>query len=256
MFPFFKNFVQAGGAQATEAMTNALVKASPETATRAQLQTMEDDLDNAGRLITKLQDELAEERKTYDRINSQYTQMMRAAEGLQTKIEAEKDPETKGSLTTSLNNLLAKIEQIVPELDQDKKDIDATQALLADAETAYKEKATELTNAKANLDRAKHDMQHATIEEQRAAQRAETARSVAGLRSQTGTGLNVALDSMNKSAEEARQRARSNDMKAHALTGAKKAEEDPNIKAAMDEAAGKEANHSVADRLAALKRRQ
>ena len=72
-------------------------------------------------------------------------------------------------LQASLATLVAQIEEMVPELDQDKKDIDSTQALLTEAEAAYQAKATALTGVKAKLTRAKNDMAHATLEEQRAA---------------------------------------------------------------------------------------
>jgi chromosome segregation ATPase len=69
-------------------------------------------------------------------------------------------------LQASLATLVAQIEEMVPELDQDKKDIDSTQALLTEAEAAYQAKATALTGVKAKLTRAKNDMAHATLEEQ------------------------------------------------------------------------------------------
>ena len=119
-----------------------------------------------------------------------------------------------------------------------------------EAEAAYQAKATALTGAKAKLTRARNDMTHAALEEQRAASRAETARAVAGLSSGSGSGINVALDAMTRTAQETRDRAATLDMKAKALTGAKTAEEDPNIAAATA------ANATVADRLAALRQRQ
>jgi hypothetical protein len=149
---------------------------------------------------------------------------------------------------------------MIPELDQDKKDIDSTQALLMEAETAYQAKATALTGAKAKLTRARQEMERASIEEQRAAARAETARAVAGLSSGSGTssgsGINIALDAMTRTAQQTRDRAAVLDMKAKALSGAKTAEEDPNIAAAMAAAAGMSANSTVADRLAALQQRK
>jgi hypothetical protein len=125
---------------------------------------------------------------------------------------------------------------------------------LREAEAAYQAKATALTDAKAKLTRARNDMIHAALEEQRAASRAETARAVAGLSS--GSGINVALDAMTRTAQETRERAAALDTKAKALTGAKTAEEDPNIAAAMAAAAGTAANATVADRLAALRQRK
>jgi len=145
---------------------------------------------------------------------------------------------------------------MVPELDQDKKDIDSTQALLTEAEAAYQAKATALREAKAKLTRAKNDMAHAAVEEQRAAWRAETARAVAGLSSGSGGGINVAVDAMTQTAQATRDRAATLDMKAKALSGAKAAEEDPNIAAAMAAAAGTVANATVADRLATLQQRK
>ncbi len=134
----------------------------------------------------------------------------------------------------------------------------STQALLTDAEAAYHEKVTALAGVKAKLTRAKNDMAHAALEEQRAASRAETARAVAGLSGGSGssTGINVALDAMTRTAQATRDRAAALDMKAKALSGAKTAEEDPNIAAAMAAAAGTAANATVADRLAALQQRK
>src|SRR6202035_1290428 len=144
-----------------------------------------------------------------------------------------------------------------PRTRQDKKDIDSTQALLTEAKAAYQAKATALTGAKAKLTRAKNDMAHATLEEQRAASRAETARAVAGRSSgSSSSGINVALDAMTRTAQATRDRAAALDMKAKALSRAKTAEEDPNIAAAMAAAAETAANATVADRLAALQQRK
>jgi chromosome segregation ATPase len=252
LLSFTKCFISAGGEQAATALTTAMVKMSPEAATAAELKKMEQDLDAAGQLISQLQRELTDERHAYDAINARYTQMMGAAENLQHQIDAAsflKDP-----LQASLATLVAQIEEMVPELDQDKKDIDSTQTLLAEAEVAYRAKATALREAKAKLTRAKNDMAHAAVEEQRAAWRAETARAVAGLSS--SSGINVAVDAMTQTAQATRDRAATLDMKAKALSGAKAAEEDPNIAAAMAAAAGTVANATVADRLAALQQRK
>jgi len=256
LLSFTKCFIGAGGEQAATALTTAMVKMAPETATEAELKHMEQDLDAAGQLISRLQRELTDERHAYDAINARYTQMMGAAENLQHQIDAAsflKDP-----LQASLATLVAQIEEMVPELDQDKKDIDSTQALLMDAEAAYQAKATALTGAKAKLTRARQEMERASIEEQRAAARAETARAVAGLSSGSisGSGINIALDAMTHTAQQTRNRAAALDMKAKALSGAKTAEEDPNIAAAMAAAAGMSATSTVADRLAALRQRK
>ena len=83
LLSFTKCFIGAGGEQAATALTTAMVKMAPETATAAELKNMEQDLDAAGQLISRLQRELSDERHAYDAINARYTQMMGAAENLQ-----------------------------------------------------------------------------------------------------------------------------------------------------------------------------
>ena len=68
--------------------------------------------------------------------------------------------------------------------------------------------------------------------------------------------LEVLDDDRGALARLQRDRAAALDMKAKALSGAKTAEEDPNIAAAMAAAAGTAANATVADRLAALQQRK
>jgi predicted nucleic acid-binding Zn-ribbon protein len=150
--------------------------------------------------------------------------------------------------------LLNRTEHMAPELERDRKDVDATQALLTDAEKAYQDKARALTEARGNLDRARHDLQHANIEEERSRQRAQQAAIVAGLSASPIGGLTIALNTMQESATEARQRAESADMKANALRGAKSAAEDENVAAALNEVRGTISPKSLSERLASLRR--
>lgn len=254
MIPFLRNFTVAKGGQAAAGLVKALVQLDPESATQADLATMEQDLDAAGVVIAKLRSDLVQEQHEFDAIKKQYTQMMGAAEIMQKKIADTTDDAQKSSLNTSLESLLSRIEHIAPELDAEKHDVEQTQQLLTDAEAAYQEKAVSLTSAKQNLDRARHDLQHAHIQEERSEQRAEQAAVVAGLKKSPSSGLTTALNVMQQSADEARQRAQAQDMKATALTGATQAATDPNIAAAMAEVNGAVSPASLSDRLAALRR--
>src|SRR5260370_2554315 len=86
LLSFTKCFIGAGGEQAATALTTAMVKMAPETATAAELKNMEQDLDAAGQLISRLQRELSDERHAYDAITARYTQMMGPAENLKHQI--------------------------------------------------------------------------------------------------------------------------------------------------------------------------
>lgn len=255
LVPFFKNFVGAKGNDAAHSLASALVRLDPDAASKADLLTMEQDLDRAGGVIAKLRADLAGERRELDAITKTYRELMGAAEVLQRQIEDPAASEAdKASKQASLTKLLTRLESVVPELNRDKQDVAQTEALLNDAQDAYKAKADALVAAKGNLERARHDLQHAKIQEGRAHDRAEQAAVVAGLKSSPTSGLTTALNVMEESAEAARQRAESADMKAAAISGARSSSEDPNIAAALAASQGDpEGGASLADRLAALK---
>lgn len=255
LLPFLRNFIGAEGDNAAAGVVKALVQLDPDSATVADLRTMEQDLDNAGRMIAKLRADLAHEQTEFDSIGGQYHELMAAAELLQKRIGDPGTPDPqKQSLNASLATLVAKIEHMAPELDRDKKDVESTRALLAEAEAVYQQKAEALTNARKNLDSARHDLQHARIEEQRSAERARQAATVAGLRSSPTSGLTVALNVMQQSAQEARQRAEAMNMKAEALSHLKEATADQNVAAALAEVRGTAPTKSLSERLSALRR--
>ncbi len=255
LFPFMKNFLGVKGDQAAQGLAAAIVKMDPEGASLADLRVMEADLDKAGQAIAKLRAELAREQKEFDTVGKQYAELMSAAEILQKRVD---DPATaepqKASLKNSLAGLVEKLERMAPEIDRDKKDVAATQSLLAEAEKAYQDKAAALAEAKQTLERARHDMQHAALEEQRAKDKAEQAEVVAGLRQSRSSGLTVALNAMQQSAEQARQRAEASTMKAAALTHVSDAGNDKNVADALAQVRGTGSEKSLSDRLAALKR--
>lgn len=253
---FLKNFIGTKGHDAVAAFTKAVVQLDPVAASAADLLTMEQDLDKAGRAIASLRTELSTEQKEYDAVNSQYAEMMSAAELLQTRITAAKTDEQKASLEKSLANLVSKIEPMVAQLDRHKHDMEQTQALLTDAESVYQEKANSLTSAKSNLDAARHDLQHANLEEERSKQRADQAAVVAGLRTSNTTGLNTALSVLQQSATEARERATAAEMKAKSLGAATTGAHDDNIASALAEVRshGESSTKSLTERLAGLKR--
>src|SRR5262249_57135338 len=108
--------------------------------------------------------------------------------------------------------------------------------------------------AKRLLARARHDLQRANLEEERSQQRAAQAAVVAGLAKSPTSGLTVALDTMQQSAQEARQRAAAADMKAQALNGIKEASSDSNVAAALAEGRGTTSEKRLGGRVVAVRR--
>jgi septal ring factor EnvC (AmiA/AmiB activator) len=256
MIPFVRNFLGIKGGQAAEGVVKAIVNLDPDAATQADLRVMAEDLDKAGKAIAQLRGELAQEQRELDAIGRQYNELMAAAELIQKKIDdpATQAPQKEG-LQKSLAGLVDRMEHMVPEIDRDKKEVADTQSLVAEAEAAYREKADALGNAKAALEHSKHDLERARLEEERARQKAEQAEVLAGLKRSPTSSLTVALDAMQKTAAQARERAEASTMKATALGHAKDAASDQNVAEALAQVRGTDTNNrSLSERLAALKR--
>src|SRR6266446_4013373 len=110
LLPFVRNFVGLKGDSVAANVVKALVELDPESATVADLRTMEQDLDKAGRMIAKLRADLAHEQTEFDSIGGQYHELMAAAELLQKRIADPGIPDVqKQSLNTSLASLVHKI---------------------------------------------------------------------------------------------------------------------------------------------------
>jgi hypothetical protein len=97
-------------------------------------------------------------------------------------------------------------------------------------------------------------MRKAELEQERAEKRARATEVLAGIKKGSGT-FNVALDAMQKKAEESREKADAAMTRSKLLTPTNAEKDDANISAALAKASGETApaGGSLSDRLAALK---
>lgn len=254
MFSFMKSFVGVKGQQMGQDIVKAIVEIDPESATLAQLDQMEKDLDRAGGVIQKLRTDYDREVREYEDAKKRYDQLMAAAEILQGKLDNPAVTD-KAGIEASLTKLIGQLETLQPEVENEQRDVTEVKALLDQAETAYREKAEALTKAKQNMERAKRDMQRAILEQERAAEKAKRAAEVAGLRQTSTSSLSIATDAMQRRADEARAKAGASTLKAQTLTTlTKPPTDDPNIAEALKEVQGTPPAGNLADRLAKLKK--
>ncbi|MBJ7417153.1 MAG: hypothetical protein JHC88_17160 [Niveispirillum sp.] len=257
MMQFFRTLLGVKGEKVGRQVVDALVAMDPKSASVAQLRVMEADLDKAGKLLTNLRVDMQRERKEAVEARENYDRRLAAAEHLNNLL-ATAEGERKASLEASLAKLLAQLEELESEVAIEQREADEAEALVAEAEVAYREKARALTEAKSALAKAERDMQRASIQEERERERANRAAQVAGLRDDGGSKLNTAIDAMTRRANEARANAEAARMKAQALgdLSRKSADDmgDADIQAALA-AVGKGGAPalSVQERLARLK---
>lgn len=253
MFAFLKALGSNHGKKIVRDVTDQIIAMDPATASAAQLEVMEQDLDKAGREIGKLRVDAQRERREADEAKANFNRLLAAAENLNAQLQAETDETRKASLNASLATLVGKLEEAKSSVETECNEADEAEALLAEAELIYKEKGEALMGAKKALTQAAGDLKRAKIQEERAEQMAESRARVAGLRSNEVGGLNGAVDAMKRQAEEARANAEAARMKVKVLVPQNVADEDPNIKAALAATGVSAMLGSPSDRLAALK---
>lgn len=257
MMQFIRTLIGVKGEKAGQQIVDALVAMDPKSATAAQLRVMERDLDEAGKLLTRLRTDFQRELREAQDAQAKYTRMLAAAEHLHGQVERETDAQRRSNLEASLVKLLGQLEELKGEVEVEQREADEADALVSEAEAAYREKAKALTEAKAQLTKAQRDMERAQIQEAREAERANRAAQVAGLRGDGGSKLTVAIDAMKRRADEARANAEAARMKSAVLTQTAAAATpslgDANIAAALQAVGGGASAGSLSDRLAALR---
>ncbi len=252
MFTFVRNLLGVKTDQAMQGAMEALVRWDPQSATEAELRTMEQHLDELGRQVAEARQAYNREQKEAEAIKALLAQRMAAAEQLQAQFDAATDPARKASLEKSLETIIGLLEEMTPDVEREVKDAEDAQSFLDMLEKNYAEAGAKLKRARSDLDRARRDMSRADQQREMAERQAEAARRVAGLTGATSS-LNVALKAMQDSAAKDLASAEAANAKAKLLSPSSPENEDPNITAALAAASGKPTASSLSDRLAALK---
>jgi chromosome segregation ATPase len=255
MLTFISNLVGVKADKAMQAGVEALVRWDPQSASEAELRTMEQHLDDLGRQVAMARQSYDKELKEAEAIQALSHQRMVAAEQLEKQIAAETDPTRKAGLERSLATLVTMLEQMTPEIEREKKDAVDAKDFLEMLEKTYAEAGGKLRQGRSELDRARRDMARAGQQRQAAEQQAEAARRAAGLTSATSS-MTVALKAMQEAANRDLASADAATAKARLLRPTQPEQDDPNIAAALAAASGTSpAPQSLSDRLAALRAR-
>lgn len=254
LLSFLANFGKAKADQVGNSIVQAIVRFDPETASEAQIAEFEKELDILTGRVAKLRSEYAVEQKQADDARANYERYMSAAEKLQIQIsDPTTSAEKKVSLEASLSNLLTTIEGLVPEMEREIQEAKDAKEFLAQFEEAAKQAAKKVATARQKLQAAAREMASASLAKERAAEKAEAAAVLAGIRSGNDS-LGTALSAMESAAQKDREAAVASGLKADLLTKnmPKSIEADENVRQALGEP-GEVTSLSLTDRLAALK---
>jgi predicted nucleic acid-binding Zn-ribbon protein len=258
IFGFLKNFGRNKFNQTTESITQKIVAWDPETASQAEIETMIEELDRLTIEAGKAKSHYDREKTESEAAQKNYDRYIAAADVLNGQLGAAQASGDEGKtkeIGASLEKLLHDLEEMKPEVDREAQEAEEAREYYEDLKSLAETAAQKVKTARGQLDKAKRDMKRAEIEQQRANSKAERAEQLAGLKKETSS-LGVALNAMNKQAEEARSSAAAAEMKAKLLSPETQAK-DSNIEAALktvtQETKGPDA--SLSERLAALRRK-
>jgi chromosome segregation ATPase len=251
---FIGNLFKKHAENAVTSVQQLLVTLDPETATEAQIAEFSDQLRKASEELASSRVEYQKEQREADEIVSLYNKRLQAASILEQQL-GEADPAQKESLSASLEKVVSMLEQMKPDVDREQQEAVEAKQLMDELTMFVEESARTLKDARARLDHARSEMRRAELEKERAEKRARTAEVLAGIKQGSGT-FNVALDAMQKKADQSRIKTDAANTRSSLLTPTKPEQEDANIAAALAQASGKPdmAKASVSERLAALKK--
>ena len=202
----------------------------PQSASEAELRTMEQHLDELGREVALARQNYEKEKQEADAIQALSQQRMAAAEQLQGQMDAETDPGRRAELEKSLGTLVTMLEQMTPEIEREKKDAaDAKDFLEMLERPTPKPAASCARRAPTSTGAARHGP--AAQQREQAERQAEAARRAAGLAGTT-SGLTVALKAMQDTAAKDLASADAAMSKAKLLRPTEPEQDDPNIAAA------------------------
>ncbi len=256
MITFIRNLVGVKTDQAVNSAVEAIVRWDPQSATEAELRTMEQHLDMLGRQVAQARMAFDKEKREADTIQTLSQQRMAAAEQIQHRMDTETDPARKSELERSLATLVSMLESMGPDIDREKQDAVDAGDFLQSLEQTYQQAGQKLKSARDDLNRAQRDMGRAEQQRDMAQQRAEAARQAAGLSTAT-SGLSVALKAMQDNASRNLVDAEAANTKAKMLAPTRPEQEDPNIAMALQQVQGKlPGPTNLNDRLAALRQKQ
>ncbi len=256
MYTFIKNLVGVKTDQAVNSAVEAIVRWDPQSATEAELRTMEQHLDQLGQQVAVARQAFDREKKEADTIQLLSQQRMAAAEQLQHQMDTEADPAKKAAVGKSLATLVDMLEGMAPDVQREQQDAVDAGEFLHSLEDTYQQAGVKLKGARDQLNRAQRDMGRADQQREMAEQRAEAARQAAGLSGATN-GLSVALKAMQDNAAKNLASAEAANMKAKLLAPTRPEQDDANIAQAMAQVQGKlPAPTNLSDRLQALRQKQ
>ena len=249
-FKFMAAFSKEKMDQAADALTAAVVKFDPETATDAAIALMDEQVDQLSLELAKANQALVKERDEADSAKENFNKKISAAQALQSKIDEASGAKAK-SLQGSLDSLLEDIDTTRADVELEIQEAEDAQAVVDAIQETLNLAVSKLKTARSDHKRAQSELKRAEMAEKRAEATADRNARLAGV-AKGSDGMSVALDALRDAASDANAKAEAMENKAKLLKPFDSSE-DANIAAVMAELDGEDTSATSSEKVASLK---
>lgn len=206
MKSFLGNFLKKKTTDAHQTLIEMLVKWDPETATEAELDTMYDKFTRLTESMQSAQVNLKREEKEAEVAKEKYNKKLAILEKLNERKESETDTKKLQEIEEAISELIDELSEMKPEVEREIEEAKEAKEYFDAIKDAVENSQEKIKNARKTLERAKQRMKMAELKELKAKEKETRAKEIAGL-TKIVDSTSVALNAMNKKAEEMENKA-------------------------------------------------
>jgi chromosome segregation ATPase len=210
-FSFLRRILGVKAANAADDFTAYVATLDPEAATEAEIQQIEEIVGEYAAELVKAKAALQREHNETAAVEKRIADGEAALTVLTPRVEAGDE-----QAANTAAKILALLDELQPEWERERQEELDQQALVDEIQHALDESTEKLRTARSTLQQAQREMQRAELSLERARDAEERQRKLAGLKTNS-SGVGVALQAMQKKAEESRLQAETARIKAKQL---------------------------------------
>ena len=242
---FLKHYGVAKANEVLDEFAQTVVAFDPDTASKAELAGMEEELARLGHRLVEAEQEVQREQGETKQLQESYAELLAAARIVEEEVAGLSDPGPRAEKEATLEAIVVELERLKPEIEREIQEDQEVEAWRAELRRAYDELAGKLKGARQELKSARRQMDMARLQRQRVELRGGLASSL--------SSLSTALDAMNQ--ETARVRSETEVMRMRAdILGGDRITHQPGVAEALSKARGQSriSGGSLSSRLSAL----
>ena len=250
---FLKHYGKAKAGEVLDEFVSAVASFDPETASKAQIEMMEAELQTLGRRLAEAETEARREHQETTGLRRTYDYYLEAARLLEVKHSDGEALDQRAEIEASLTRLVGRLEQLKPEIEREEDEDREVEAWRAELRRSVDRLGDKLRAARSDLQLARRRVDSGQGRKEHAEEQDKRARAAAGMTSSI-SAMSVALDGMNQQTARLRAEADTLQLKA-GLLHTEQLDSDPHVAAALGAARGTEGAgaRSLSERLMALR---